>query len=106
MLNVEHVEKLGTTKLRMMSGQGGCDGTSILKFIMVGRIVMTPKQPSNCYPFSVCLIMGEFHDQGDAKWIVIRRSLWVIMIHPVGGQPPAGLSAAWALATRRAYLVV
>jgi hypothetical protein len=27
------------------------------------------------------------------------------MIRPSGGQPPSGLSAAWALATLRAYLV-
>jgi hypothetical protein len=45
---------------------------------------------------------GEFHDQGDAKWIVIRRLLWGITIHPAGGQSPAGLSAAQGLAARRA----
>jgi DNA polymerase III delta prime subunit len=36
---------------------------------------------------------GEFHDQGDAKWIVIRRSLWGHNDTP---------SAAWGLAGRRA----
>jgi hypothetical protein len=41
---------------------------------------------------------GEFHDQGDAKWIVIRGQLWVITISPSGGQT--------GLAALRAYLVV
>jgi hypothetical protein len=39
-------------------------------------------------------ITGEFHYQGDAKWIIIRLSLGVIMIRPLGGQPPASLLAA------------
>jgi hypothetical protein len=47
------------------------------------------------------LAIGEFHDQGDAEWIVIRRSLW----GHNDNQPPAGLSAALGLATLRAYLV-
>jgi hypothetical protein len=33
---------------------------------------------------------GKFHNQGDAKWIVIRGQLRVITIRPSGGQPPAG----------------
>jgi hypothetical protein len=37
--------------------------------------------------------MGVFHDQGDAKWIVIGGSYGVIMIRPAVGQRPAGLSA-------------
>jgi hypothetical protein len=28
-----------------------------------------------------------------------------MILHPLGGQPPAGLSTAWELATLRAYLV-
>jgi hypothetical protein len=28
--------------------------------------------------------MGKFHDQGDAKWIVIRGQLRVITIRPSG----------------------
>jgi hypothetical protein len=48
---------------------------------------------------------GEFHDQADAKWIVIRSPLWVIMISPAGGQPHSGLSAAPGLAALRAYFV-
>jgi hypothetical protein len=44
---------------------------------------------------------GEFHDQEDAKWIVIRGSYGVITIHPLGGQPPAGLSATQGLAALR-----
>jgi hypothetical protein len=47
-------------------------------------------------------LLGEFHDQGDAKWIVTKG---VIMIRPLGGQPPAGLSATLGLAARRAYLL-
>jgi hypothetical protein len=46
--------------------------------------------------------------RGDAKWIVIRRSLCnygVITIRPTDGQPPASLSAARGLAALRAYLV-
>jgi serine/threonine protein kinase len=37
---------------------------------------------------------GEFHDQGDTKWIVIRRSLWGHKDTPCGQPAPAGLSAA------------
>jgi hypothetical protein len=51
-------------------------------------------------------IDGEFHDQGDAKWIVISRQLRVITIRPLGTQPVAGISAARGLATLQAYLVV
>jgi hypothetical protein len=39
--------------------------------------------------------LGGTQDQGDAKWIVIGGAT----IHPAGGQPPAGLSAARGLAT-------
>jgi hypothetical protein len=46
---------------------------------------------------------GEFHNQGEAKWIVIRRPLSGHNDTPFG-QPPAGLSAARGLATLRAYL--
>jgi hypothetical protein len=46
----------------------------------------------------------EFHDQGDAKWIVIRGQLRGHNDTPFG-QPPPGLSAAWGLAARWAYLV-
>jgi hypothetical protein len=31
---------------------------------------------------------GEYHDQVDAKWIVIRGPLKVIIIRPAGGQHP------------------
>ena len=31
---------------------------------------------------------GEFHDQGDAKWIVIRRSLWGHNDTPCGRPAP------------------
>jgi hypothetical protein len=47
------------------------------------------------------LVLGKFHDQGDAKWIVIRGQLWGLK-----DMPPAGLSAARGLAAHRAYLVV
>jgi hypothetical protein len=50
---------------------------------------------------------GEFHDQADAKWILISGQLrdhndtpYV----PTGGEPPAGLSAARGLATLSTYL--
>jgi hypothetical protein len=49
---------------------------------------------------------GGFHDQGEAKWIVIKGQLRVIMIRPSGGQPPVGLLAAMGLAALRVYLVV
>jgi hypothetical protein len=41
---------------------------------------------------------SELHHQRDARWIVIRGQLGVIMIRPSGGQPRR-------LAARRAYLV-
>jgi hypothetical protein len=34
------------------------------------------------------LLSGEFHDQGDAKWIVIRRSLWGLNDPPCGRPAP------------------
>jgi hypothetical protein len=49
---------------------------------------------------------GRFRDQGDAKWIIIRGQLMVIVICPLGGQPLAGLLAALGMATLRAYLMV
>jgi hypothetical protein len=52
------------------------------------------------------LYSGEFHDQGDAKWIVIRGQLRGHKDMPLGGQSPAGLLAAQELAALRAYLVV
>jgi hypothetical protein len=55
------------------------------------------------------LASGKFHDQEDAKWIVIRGQLWGhndMPIRPSGGQLPAGLSAARGLAALRAYFVV
>jgi hypothetical protein len=33
--------------------------------------------------------MGEFHDQEDAKWIVIRRSLWGHNKMPCGWPAPS-----------------
>jgi hypothetical protein len=36
---------------------------------------------------SFLFALGKFHDQGDAKWIVIRRSLWG---HNDIGRPGAG----------------
>jgi hypothetical protein len=36
---------------------------------------------------------------------MIRQTLNMLMICPLGGTPPAGLSAARGLATIRAYLV-
>jgi hypothetical protein len=51
---------------------------------------------------------GEFHDQGAAKWIVIRRPLWGHNNTPFGrptpGRPLPGLSRG--LAALRAYWVV
>jgi hypothetical protein len=47
---------------------------------------------------------GEFYDQADAKWIVIRGSLGVIMIRPTGDQTPAGLQAALSAARELAAL--
>jgi hypothetical protein len=34
------------------------------------------------------LTIGEFHDQGDAKWIVLRRSLWGHNDPPFGRPKP------------------
>jgi hypothetical protein len=34
----QHYDKLGPTKLKMLSCQEGCDGTSILKFITVHQV--------------------------------------------------------------------
>jgi hypothetical protein len=49
--------------------------------------------------------LGEFHDQGDARWIVIRGQLRGYNDTPSGGQPPADLSATRGLAALRVYLV-
>jgi hypothetical protein len=38
---------------------------------------------------AVAVAVGEFHDQGDAKWKVIRRSLWGHNDTPCG-QPAPG----------------
>jgi hypothetical protein len=46
---------------------------------------------------------GKFHDMGDAEWIVTRGQLRGYNNTPSGGEPPAGLSAAWGLATLRAF---
>jgi hypothetical protein len=48
---------------------------------------------------------GEFHDQADTKWIVIKGPLRGYDNTPAGGQPPAGLLASWGLAALRAYMV-
>jgi hypothetical protein len=53
---------------------------------------------------------GKFHEQADAKWMVVRGPQGVIIICPEGGQPLVGqplvgLSAARGLAALRAYLV-
>jgi hypothetical protein len=48
---------------------------------------------------------GEFHDQGDAKWIVIKGQLWGHNDMTFGQPTPADLSAAWGLAALGAYLV-
>jgi hypothetical protein len=53
--------------------------------------------PSPLLPF------GEFPDQADAEWIVIRGSLVGHKDTPCGRLTPASLSAAWGLATLRAY---
>jgi hypothetical protein len=51
-------------------------------------------------------LVGKFHDQGDAKWIVIRGQLrGQNDICLAGGQPPAVLSAAWGLAALKPYLL-
>jgi hypothetical protein len=63
------------------------------------------KQYWNFY-VDIIFLLSEFHDQEGAKWIVIRGHQGVIMIRPVGGQPPAGLSAARGWTAHRAYLVV
>jgi hypothetical protein len=47
---------------------------------------------------------SEFHDQADAKWIVIRRPFRLVTMHPTGKQPPAGLLAARGLAAHKKYL--
>jgi hypothetical protein len=49
---------------------------------------------------------GEFHDEGEAKWIVIRGQLIGHINTPCGRPTLAGLSAAWGLAARSGYLVV
>jgi hypothetical protein len=66
---------------------------------------VSPK-PAMPYLFILCTLKRrEFHDQGDAKWIVIRRQLKGHNDMPMGGQPPAGLSATWKFAALKAYLV-
>jgi hypothetical protein len=54
--------------------------------------------------FGVRLIGGS-HDQADAEWIVIRTQLRGHNECPLGGQPPAGPSAARGLTALRAYFV-
>jgi hypothetical protein len=44
------------------------------------------------------ITIGEFHDQGDTKWILIRGQLRSHNDTRSGGQPPADLSAAQGLA--------
>jgi hypothetical protein len=51
-------------------------------------------------------MLGEFDNQGDTKWIVIRGLLRVHKDTPFGWLTPAGLLAARGLAALRAYLVV
>jgi hypothetical protein len=46
---------------------------------------------------------GKFHDQGDARWIVIRGQVRGHNDTPVGRKTPAGLSAALGLAALKAY---
>jgi hypothetical protein len=66
---------------------------------------VSPK-PAMPFLFMLCTLKRrEFHDQGDANWIVIRGQLKGYNDMPTGSQPPAGLSAAWELAAFKAYLV-
>jgi hypothetical protein len=54
------------------------------------------------YPFTdstIIKVLGEFHDQGDAKWIVIRRQLRGHNDTPCG-QPAPGRPAYWTPAGR------
>tara|TARA_B110001454_G_scaffold170223_1_gene160719 strand:+ start:243 stop:491 length:249 start_codon:yes stop_codon:yes gene_type:complete len=46
------------------------------------------------------LLLGEFPDQGDAKWIVIREQVWGHNDTRCGQPALAGLSAAWGLAAQ------
>jgi hypothetical protein len=57
-----------------------------------------PREKKDWPDYGTCLV-GELHDQGDAKWIVIREQLRDHNDMPFG-RPPAGLSAAL-----KAYLV-
>jgi hypothetical protein len=50
--------------------------------------------------------VGEFHDQGDARRIVIRTSLWGHNDKPFRQPTPSGLSATRGLAALRMHLVV
>jgi hypothetical protein len=49
---------------------------------------------------------GKFHDQGDAKWIVIRGKLRGHNNTPCGRPAPSRPIGRQGLAARRAYLVV
>jgi hypothetical protein len=51
-------------------------------------------------------IQDDFHDQGDAKWIVIRGHQKGHKDTPFGRPTPAGPSDTWGSATLQAYLVV
>jgi hypothetical protein len=51
-------------------------------------------------------VTGEFHDRGDAKWIVIRRSLWGPNDTPCRRPAPGRPNNRPGLAARSAYLVV
>jgi hypothetical protein len=55
---------------------------------------------------SVTGYLGEFHDQGDAKWIVIRRPLRVHNDIPFGRPTPGRPIGCPGLAALTAYLVV
>jgi hypothetical protein len=74
---------------------------------------VTTLEPCNLHGHDLCchdrppllISTGEFHDQGDAKWIVIRGQLRGHNDTPLGSQPTAGLSAARGLGAIRACLV-
>jgi hypothetical protein len=90
----------------MLVGDGGMFPFGILprvpRVLFHEKLVFDPFQHST----TVIKVLGEFHDQGDAKGIIIRGQLCGHNDMPCGRPAPGWpIGYLGGLATRRAYLV-